>query len=71
MPYLSNLSSWQTSPYGNEYEKSLIWQFITLLELTDVAGTALKLAEALIDPKLAHSNSTYPYPPEKEVVGYG
>jgi len=37
----------------------------------DPASTALKVAEALVDLKLAHSKRTYPYPPEKEVVGYG
>lgn len=36
----------------------------------DPAGTALKIAEALVDLKLAHSKRTYPYPPEKEIVGY-
>jgi allantoin racemase len=37
----------------------------------DPASIALKVAEALIDSKLAHSKRTYPYPPEKEIVGYG
>ena len=36
----------------------------------DPASTALKIAETLVDLKLAHSKRTYPYPPEKEVVGY-
>jgi allantoin racemase len=36
----------------------------------DPASTALKMAEALVDLKLAHSKRTYPYPPEKEIVGY-
>jgi len=36
----------------------------------DPAGTALKVAEALVDLKLAHSKKTYPEPPEKEIVGY-
>jgi len=35
----------------------------------DPAGTALKVAEALVDLKLAHSKKTYPEPPEKEIVG--
>jgi len=34
------------------------------------ASIALKIAEALVDSKLAHSKRTYPYPPEKEIVGY-
>jgi allantoin racemase len=37
----------------------------------DPASIALKVAEALVDSKLAHSKRTYPYPPEKEIVGYG
>jgi allantoin racemase len=37
----------------------------------DPASIALKVAEALIGSKLAHSKRTYPYPPEKEIVGYG
>lgn len=36
----------------------------------DPASTALKIAETLVDLKLAHSKRTYPYPPEKEIVGY-
>lgn len=36
----------------------------------DPASIALKIAEALVDAKLAHSKRTYPYPPEKEIVGY-
>jgi allantoin racemase len=36
----------------------------------DPASTALKIAETLVDLKLAHSERTYPYPPEKEIVGY-
>ena len=36
----------------------------------DPAKAALKVAEALVDLKLAHSKRTYPYPPEKEIVGY-
>jgi allantoin racemase len=36
----------------------------------DPASTALKMAEALVDLKLAHSKRTYPHPPEKEIVGY-
>ncbi len=36
----------------------------------DPASTALKTAEMLVDLKLAHSKRTYPYPPEKEIVGY-
>ncbi len=36
----------------------------------DPASTALKMAEVLVDLKLAHSKRTYPYPPEKEIVGY-
>jgi len=36
----------------------------------DPASTALKMAEALVDLKLAHSKRTYPYPPKKEIVGY-
>jgi allantoin racemase len=35
----------------------------------DPAATALKMAEALVDLKLAHSKKTYPEPPEKEIVG--
>jgi allantoin racemase len=37
----------------------------------DPASTALKIAEALVDAKLAHSKRSYPAPPEKEIVGYG
>jgi allantoin racemase len=37
----------------------------------DPASTALKIAEALVDAKLAHSKRSYPSPPEKEIVGYG
>lgn len=40
------------------------------LPVIDPAATALKVAEALVDLKLAHSKRTYPYPPEKEIVGY-
>ncbi len=36
----------------------------------DPASTALKLAEALVDLKVSHSKRTYPYPPEKEILGY-
>jgi allantoin racemase len=36
----------------------------------DPASTALKIAEALVDAKLAHSKRSYPAPPEKEIVGY-
>lgn len=36
----------------------------------DPASTALKIAETLVDLKLAHSKRTYPYPPEKKIVGY-
>lgn len=36
----------------------------------DAASIALKIAEALVDAKLAHSKRTYPYPLEKEIVGY-
>jgi allantoin racemase len=38
--------------------------------VVDPASTALKVAEALVDLKLAHSKRTYPYPPQKEIVGY-
>jgi len=38
--------------------------------VVDPASTALKMAETLVDLKLAHSKRTYPYPPEKEIVGY-
>ncbi len=37
----------------------------------DPASTALKVAEMLVDAKLTHSRRTYPYPPEKQIVGYG
>jgi allantoin racemase len=40
------------------------------IPMIDPAATALKVAEALVDLKLAHSKRTYPYPPEKEIVGY-
>jgi allantoin racemase len=40
------------------------------IPVLDPAATALKVAEALVDLKLAHSKRTYPYPPEKEIVGY-
>jgi len=36
----------------------------------DPASIALKIAEALVDAKLAHSKRTYPFPPAKEIVGY-
>ena len=36
----------------------------------DPASTALKIAETLVDLQLAHSKRTYPYPPEKQIVGY-
>jgi len=36
----------------------------------DPARTALKIAESLVDLKLTHSKRTYPYPPQKEIVGY-
>jgi len=36
----------------------------------DPASMALKMAEMLVDLKLVHSKRTYPYPPEKEIVGY-
>jgi allantoin racemase len=38
--------------------------------VVDPASTALKVAEALVELKLAHSKKTYPQPPDKEVVGY-
>ena len=40
------------------------------IPVIDPAATAFKVAEALVDLKLAHSKRTYPYPPEKEIVGY-
>jgi len=36
----------------------------------DPAIAALKVAEALVDMRLAHSKRTYPYPPRKRVDGY-
>lgn len=40
------------------------------IPVIDPASAALKVAETLVDLKLAHSKRTYPYPPEKEIVGY-
>ncbi len=40
------------------------------IPVIDPASTALKVAEALVDLKLSHSKRTYPYPSEKEIVGY-
>lgn len=36
----------------------------------DPATVALKTAEALVDLRLSHSKKSYPYPPEKEIIGY-
>jgi allantoin racemase len=36
----------------------------------DPASVALKMAEMLVDARLTHSKRAYPYPPEKEIVGY-
>lgn len=36
----------------------------------DPSLAALKWAETLVDTGLVHSKRTYPYPPEKEIVGY-
>jgi len=33
----------------------------------DPPSVAMKLAESLVDLKLAHSKKTYPYPPAKEI----
>ena len=41
-----------------------------VVPVIDPASIALKMAEALVDAKLAHSKRTYPQPPEKEIVGY-
>lgn len=38
--------------------------------VVDPAGTALKVAETLVELGLAHSKKTYPPPPDKKVVGY-
>jgi allantoin racemase len=40
------------------------------IPVIDPASIALKVAEAIVDAKLTHSKRTYPYPPEKEIVGY-
>lgn len=37
----------------------------------DPSLAALKWAEGLVETELAHSKRTYPYPPEKEILGYG
>ncbi len=36
----------------------------------DPVKAAVKMAEALVDMGLSHSKMTYPYPPEKEIIGY-
>lgn len=36
----------------------------------DPSLAALKWAETLVDTGLTHSKRTYPYPPEKEILGY-
>ena len=36
----------------------------------DPVKAAVKTAEALVDMGLSHSKRTYPYPPEKEIIGY-
>ncbi len=38
--------------------------------MIDPASIALKVTEALVDAKLAHSKRSYPAPPEKEIAGY-
>lgn len=40
------------------------------IPVLDPAMAALKICEALVDLDLSHSKRTYPYPPEKLVLGY-
>lgn len=55
---------------ANEVKEGLIKHGITDVPVIDPAFMAVKIAELLVDMGLSHSKRTYPFPPDKEIIGY-
>jgi allantoin racemase len=55
---------------AREVEKGLNKRGIGDVPVIDPGILALKIAEALADMGLSHSKRSYPFPPQKEIIGY-
>lgn len=55
---------------AGDVNKGLKDRGIADVPVIDPAILAVKVAEALAGMGLSHSKRTYPYPPEKEIIGY-
>lgn len=55
---------------ANAVEQGLKQRGYDGVPVIDPVIAAIKIAEAVVDLGVSHSKRTYPYPPEKNVVGY-
>jgi len=55
---------------ARDVEEGLRAQGVADVPVIDPGMLAFKFAEALAGMGLSHSKRTYPYPPEKEIIGY-